>query len=388
MSKLGKWKKPLFWGVFLALIALYFVCRDKPIERYPLDLKVTVVDYTTPFATYKEHQGIIWMLNHLQVRAPGGYRAWRVGNDYIGYYPHLRNSPVRLADHNIGQSDVLYLADTYGVYRDDLEGIEEKKAHMDYSPLVFGGLSLADAQQVSRFVNRGRGTLIVEFNSICDPTEGPAREIIEELTELEWSGWVGRTFVSLYDPNDVPAWLPREFARQYPGVELPKTPSLVLVDRSGHLKVFSARAVLSIAPRIELTPAGVIDLAVMSAPVPYFYWFPLMRSTSKNVRVYARWRFPDREDINTFLRTERLDEAPPVITRTMRGDSRIYHFGGDFADIDFDPGDPKKGTFEQRRDDTPLEEGVSSAPVFWHIYAPIMTRILTDQAQRAAPEES
>jgi hypothetical protein len=372
----AKWKTRAIYVVLFALaVVLWIQIRPERDVRKPIDLKVTIVDYTVP-SDYRKHIGIIWVLNNLRVRAPGGFRAWRPTRDYVGYYPDRRNASTRLESASLRGIEVLYIADTYGVYRDDVAD----KANLPEgdAPLLFGGLSLGDAMAASRFVSRG-GTLFAEFNSFCDPTQAEARRVMEELLGVEWSGWTGRLFLNPGDENEVPAWVRREFTRQFPDRPFPQKPMLLFVNREAKLFVVEGTNMAAMVPRIELTAEGIIDLGVMTPPVPYYGWFPLMRQRHR-IDIYARWQLPHTEEVENFLREQQLDRKPPVITRKTGGTSRAFYLGADFSDLDFDPGRAVDTSLVERRLRTPLDEGPSTAPAFFHLYAPMMAHLLPQSA--------
>lgn len=379
-------KLATYLGVTGGLAALAFVGwrTCSPTEQWKrmrtVDLDVIIVDYTVPFESYKEHLGIVWMLGHRKVRPPGGAPSWRADEHYVGYRPTDRDHPVRIADIDTSSADVIYIADTYGVYRDDLLHVAEQRAHMDYNPVVFGGLSAGDALALEAFTRRG-GTLIAEFNTLCEPTDEAVRARMEALLGVTWSGWVGRVFIDPHDRSDVPYWLPREFARQYPDRELPRAPSLVLVDRHGRLEVFSAESVAAISPRVVMTESGRARFPRATANVPYYYWFALMRERP-GAEVHARMTLPERADLRALLDEIGVPPMPAMLTEREDG-QHIIQLSGEFGDLDFDPGDhASAGVIERHARNPAYLDGITSAPVFWRFFAPIMDQVLAELERR------
>ncbi len=85
--------------------------RDRPI----LALRVAVVDYTVPFTNFREHAGVMWVLDHQRVATPDGAPRWDPARHYVGYQPTARATPRRLETLASARLDLIYVADTYGV---------------------------------------------------------------------------------------------------------------------------------------------------------------------------------------------------------------------------------------------------------------------------------
>jgi hypothetical protein len=351
-----------------------------------VDLGILVVDYTVPFDNYREHAGLFWLLNHRKIRAPvapppgaaAGYgEAWQLARDYVGYRPDDREHPVRLAHVNRSGAQLIYVADTYGVYKDDLRHIDSQTAHMDYTALVFGGLSDGDAYALSDFVGRG-GLLVAEFNAFCEPTGIEQRKHMQDVFGVDWTEWVGRVFADPYDPGDVPHWLPREFARQYPGKELPHSPILLLVARDGHLIVLAGPSLIDVAPRVVMTGAGRKRYPSAPGDAPYYFWFSLVRARPDTI-VHARLQLPKIEGVPEFLATIAAGAEPPALTERVAGPGRAIYFVGDFADIDFDPGEyDNENSISNGAELVSSLSGMTTGPAFWRFYAPVMDQLLRE----------
>lgn len=355
-------------------------------QRPPLLLRVLPVDYTVPFDNYKEHLGIFWLLNHLKVVPPPGADRWSPERDYLGYSPLDRDNPRRISGRRPLSADLIYIADTYGVYRDDLKGIATRQAHMDYNPLVFGGLSLQDAQALEGYA-AGGGHLIVEFNSLCDPTGDKPRAIMERLLGVRWTGWVGRLFIDPHDKANVPWWLPRIFDKQYPGQELPHQPMLIFVNRAGELVWVARSSVDQLAPRVEMTPRGKKDFHDLTEDTRYFYWFALVEARP-GTETYAELVLPPGIAQEPGLVRRKIPTRTPLFTELTGAPSRRIYLAADLADVDFELGEfGRAGAIEARADSVFTAAQVSSSPIFWRFYAPVIRRVLwdLDRQLNAAP---
>lgn len=336
------------------------------------DLNVVVLDYTVPFENYREHAGVHWLLNHLKVQAPTDPQ-WS-DTDYVGYHPDDREHPTRLSEVDLTGVDLVTIADVYGVYVDDLIEPDLQLAHNDYSEVIFGGLREPDAKALDDYVERG-GTLIAEFNTLAHPTSGVARLILEELLGVQWSGWVGRVFIDPHDEGDVPAWLPRNWAAQNHGAELPHEPSLVLVDEEGTLAIFSGPSVNDVLPRVQLTEGGAERFPGARSGKPMHYWFTLVRAHGDSI-VHAEFDMPDRPGLRTWLLAHDLETSPPVLTEYQGG--RTWHMAGEFVDLDFDPGHfDRWGTITWRRWFNSPKVGIST-PAYWGFYTPVAAQLVRE----------
>jgi hypothetical protein len=362
--------------------------RSKPY----VDLGVLVVDYTVPFDNYREHSGLFWLLNHEKVRAPVPPQAagkdyaepWQPARDYVGYRPSDRDHPLRLSHVNRRGTQLIYVTDTYGVYRGDLLHIDTRSAEMDYTPLVFGGLSSGDTYALSDFVGQG-GMVVAEFNTFCEPTGLDERKRMEDLFGVDWTDWVGRVFADPYDTDDVPHWLPREFAKQYPGATLPRSPILLLAERTGRLLVLPGPSIADVAPRVVMTGAGAQRYPQAAHDAPYYFWFSIMRARA-GTTVYAQLLLPNIEGVTQLLGSLGLGLAPPALTERDVGTGRAIYFAGDFADMDFEPGSYERAdAISDNAERLSALTGMTTAPAFWLFYAPVVQQLLSEAASARKP---
>lgn len=359
-------------------------------QRPYVDFGIQVLDYTVPFDNYREHAGLLWLLSHRKIRPPhvphdadpDKGEPWDLALDYVGYRPTDRAHPQRFSPIDFGHTDMIYITDTYGVYKDDLEHIDSRTAHMDYTPLVFGGLSEADVQTLSDFVAKG-GQLLAEFNTFCDPTGDDSRRHLERVFGVQWTEWVGRVFADPYDTGDVPHWLPREFEHQYPGRELPHAPILLLIARDGTLELFEGPSLDEVAPRVEMTPEGRRRYPDAAGDAPYYFWFGIVKAQPETL-VHAKLKFPALPGLAELLERIGAGLEPPALTVNTYEAGRGIYLVGDFADLDFDPG-PYTSVDALRDGLRRLGPagGISTAPVFWRFYAPVMDQLLVEGIERA-----
>jgi hypothetical protein len=385
-----------------------------------LPLKVELVDYTVPYDHFAEHTASMWAFNHLKLKPPLDADEWSRNNHYIGPPPFQPYVKHRLSDrgemdHSV---DLIYVADTYGVYRDDfttqvmvddvrtevtpstdpklLKTLFEEDAiqvHMDYSKLIFGGLSNNDLTVLERHVDRG-GDLFFEFNSFCDPTETLERVRAENLAGIEWTEWSGRFFLNPQDPDDAPAWLPRLFKEQYPNDELPSDPSLLLIHRSGRLFLISSPNAKDVIPHLEVKPNHQDRFQIYNHP-PYFFWFGVMARMSRE-RLVERGHSPEQSPAQVIAELElplvkgreaiyemlSIPNKIPLLTEFSVEDTKRYYLSIDGSDIRDHLGRYPFAGLTTLNALSPKNRGVSISQrsTFWQFYLPMIRQILWERS--------
>ena len=338
--------------------------------------RVQLVDYSVPFISGREHSGAIWLLNHDKYQAPTGNR-WTLTGSHAGYDPTDREHPRPISSLDLSQTDWLMVTDAYGVYKDDLKQIELERAHMDYSERIFGGLSDADAQAIVDLSARGKHILL-EFNSIEEPTTPAARAQIEDLFGITWTGWVGRTFISLYDTLDVPRWLPREYLQQYGNDRMPLGPALAMVHRDGRLRIIADLVPERVAPHVTLTAQGVSVLGTAKGGGGYPIWFPVL-TARPGTEVLAEFVLPSLRVMDSLRAAESIPLRIPMLTRRTDGGSHRVYLAADLADAGFPTGRYAFAGLARYRAATQAElTAATQSPErdFWQFYVPAVRALL------------
>lgn len=86
----------------------------------PIHLEVAIIDKTVPDESFREHLGITWLLNHMKyVKRDGA--SYDLATDYYGFVPddHQQTYSIRPLPDSYNDVDLIYVADTYGVYEED-----------------------------------------------------------------------------------------------------------------------------------------------------------------------------------------------------------------------------------------------------------------------------
>lgn len=104
--------------VLVVLLLLLSILLSLPFVLWLLtptkNLAVTVYDKSVPTTKAEQHQNLGWFLSHFKYPTEEGAR-FRTRSTYLGYHPGEEN-PIRDLSSLDERTDLLYIADTYGVY--------------------------------------------------------------------------------------------------------------------------------------------------------------------------------------------------------------------------------------------------------------------------------
>ncbi len=397
--------------------------------RPELPLKLSLVDYTVPYDNYAEHSASVWAFNHLKLTPPAlvdsssssmdvqTYEPWRYETAYTGpepFKPYIQKQlsqtyPLESIQH--GQAlpyDLIYIADTYGVYREDFvtkikqEGQikeissttdpdllkllfdqGEIEVHMDYSKLIFGGLSEDDLSVIEGHTKRG-GDVFFEFNAFCDPTKPHVRARAESVVGVEWTGWSGRFLPNPHDKNDSPHWLERQFKTQYPDKELPKVPSLLLAHRDGRVFLIESQEEGSeVIPTLHVNKDYRERFTMANTPY-YYFWFAIMKPIpDKEVSVLAEIHLNAPSEQREIYSLLNIPTRIPLLTERAVGDSHRFHLSIDGSDIREELGQYDYAGLAFLNSLSPKNRGmgVNQRKVFWQFFLPMLKVVLWERTE-------
>lgn len=379
--------KSLRWIVPLLLLpALALVPWACHALRPPRPLDVVVVDRTVAYANRIEHRSLFWLLSQLHVvRADG--RPYDAATDYVGTFPGPTpgDPPARstLLTAEAASADLVYVADTYGVYRDDLLSGAEMKTALERSPRLVGGLELSEAVVLRDAVERG-GLAVAEFNTMASPTATAARRVVEETFGVRWSRWIGRYFARLDSREEVPEWLRRVWEREHGADWEFAGPGYVVTRDDAECEVLRVGVEVD---DIGLTISRVrpVDplLAHAADDVGYPFWFEWV-TAGPDAETLAEFAWRVSEDGARRLEARGLPASFPAVTRRRSaGGGVAYYLAGDFADNPMpDRPVPFAGYLRLRYH----MEGARIAPgetaFYFRFYAPLVTAVLEEAERR------
>lgn len=343
-------------------------------------MNVLIIDKTVPDQTYREHKGITWALNHYKFTKEDD-TAYDLASDYVGFHPqddyHYRITSLTDTSHQ--SHDLIYMADTYGVYEEEFFGDNQEG---NRSELIYGGLTMEEVAFLETAVFDNQTALIAEFNSFASPTETAVKERFTSLLGIEWNGWIGRYFTELdrTQSDEIPVWMIENYERQMedewafsgPGLVFVRDDDFLIVLEEG--KDFEGNGV-----SFEFTEAGeeFFDESLTSR---YDYWFDVVEATDADV--LAEYHLGLTEEGKERLGEFSISEEFPAVTYRSHQGTPLFYFAGDYADLETTP------SFYQYRGLDRLNRAISrlqfrgDSAFYYRAYLPMMRHILNSTYSR------
>lgn len=370
---------------FMALIIIVLIFAFAyPFYKWstmnPVPMNIWIVDKTVPNTDYREHKGLMWVLNNDKIVNPKTGEAYRYDSDYYGFFPidkdHYDIKELVAQDQ---QPDLIYLADTYGVYKDDYLSVNKEGSR---SELLYGGLNDKELALIKKNLSGGN-TIIGEFNTASAPTNIANREQLSEIFRLNWLGWSGRYFKDLTKGVEIPSWTVSDYEAQSGEKWNFEGEGFVLV--SDNDKVVVLRKGIEIGSK-DLTfsfEKSYFDEFGIDKTVPYDYWFEFTQ-TNPSADILANYQIDLTEKGQAVFDNLGLPKTFPATIRSKNTQYTSYYFAGDFADStnsgkwsDFYGYSKLKSIFT-------LGAKGDNSQFYWKCYVPMMTKILKDIAQHKA----
>jgi hypothetical protein len=333
-------------------------------------LSVVIVDKSVAKTTERKHAGLAWVLNHEKVAPPKGSSRFDSTTDYVGSRPATSGTRRRVAVPTT-PTDLVYLADTYGVYAS-----EAGQTPYDLRPqLIDGGMSVEELRSLITHLEPG-GTLIGEFNTIGPPTPPAARALMSTTFGVKSTGWLVRYFEHLDLTPDLPKWLPTVWRRQTGFGWTFRGPGYVFITDLGRIQVLlegidTPREALSLhVDERVATSYGTIPT------IRYDNWAEVLTADPK-AEVLAAY------DLRlTASGVKKMQGIPisgrfPAIIRTRTPQRTTYYFAGDWSERSESSRYDYTGIAHWKRR-VASDERNSIEPLFWGIYVPLMQRIIDE----------
>ena len=351
--------------VLILPIILWFLEPEKK-------LQIAIIDKTVPNETFREHLGITWLLNHLKYTNDKS-KAYDQQIDYFGFVPieEQKSYEIRSLPTNYDEYEVIYLADTYGVYTEDLPWIQKSREGAR-SEKIYGGLEKEEwSAIVERLNKKEKSLLIAEYNTIASPTNETVRNSVGDYLGLDWSGWTGRHFDEL-DPKknkEIPKWILDEFGDswKYSGegyifvndIEF----EVVVLESEKHMKDGGINIAFTDEGREQFGLADSSD---------YKYWFDIVNPKDGST-VLANYEWELTREGKDLLRKHGIPLEFAAVISNEHGASSSYYFAGDFNDIADAPFFYQiKGLQSVYK----IAQKFSDNAFYWSIYFPMMKSIL------------
>jgi len=365
--------------MFIGFVILLFIFSS-PFWTWQLkaskNLDVLIIDKTVPDQSYREHKGLVWLLNHLKLKK-NGEEKYNTDEDYIGFIP--TNPPqfeTRKLPEDLSPYDILYLADGYGVYKEEYLGRNQEG---NRSELLYGGMTKVEVEALSSSLIENKQTLIAEFNTFGSPTEESVRSDFYHLLNLDWTGWMGRYFQDL-SSNEVPAWVKQNYESQYNKSFNYKENGFVFVNEDDQVLVLTEKDISNGHALFTFTKKGAEQFD-MKETVPYHYWFDIVKAREEQ-EVQATFELPLTDSGKKKLDEHDIPHTFPAVIHHQNQLYDTYYFAGDFVDQEKVPGLYQMNGILWWQRLFSFEQAGRTDTFFWKAYVPMMTSILTNNEER------
>lgn len=341
-------------------------------------LDIIVLNKTLPIAKkngnneetpdYSMHRGIFWIINHLKLKNPSTNSSYNFKTDYYG---NLIDSNGQMYTKSLSEikkvPDIIYLSDTYGTGKSKKNGNEAEG---------ISGFTEAEAALVSAFNLRGT-TVIGEYNIAGEPTELNVRKDLENIFNLEFSGWTGKFFSELSSEVDVPDWLRSAYEKRYGKKWKLSGAGLVLVSSSNIIVLqrdidFDDKSI-----RIKATEEMSKKFNT-STEINYYNWFDIVKPKS-GASVLAWYDLNLTESGNKQIQTLGLQNSFPAVIYNGSGSGSAYYLAGNFSEYR----EPWKMNFFYGASwlykKFSLDNEGDYSYFYWNFYNPLISEILSTE---------
>ena len=345
----------------IILTSPFWLWKIEPSKK----LNVLIVDKTVPNPTYREHKGLVWILNNAKY-LKNGQKPYSEKQDYKGFVPETEKKyTIDPLPKDLNQYDVFYLTDQYGVYKDDFyrENPSGKR-----SAKIYGGLKSSEVNQIEKTLIHSKGkTLIAEFNTFASPTSETAKAEIANLLNVEWSGWIGRYFSDL-NSREVPEWVKENYQKQNKKWTF-NGEGFVFVSSNDYVVVIANEDVKDNGLLLQLTDKGK-EHFTHDIKGKYQYWFDIIEPMDKN-EVLASYKLPISSSAKEKLKGYGIPDHFPAVIYHQNAKYSSYYFSGDYADEAEVP-----EIYQTKGFDTWKRTFGAKDSFYWQAYVPMMKDIL------------
>ncbi len=378
--------KLVFWKYLPLLILLVFI----PLLSFLVwlfyperTLEILVVDKTVTGDQYHEHQSFFWILKYQKyIKNDGEF--YDKSQDYLGY--HLGDTPEsgsgddlsRLSDREISEKikniDLLFFADTYGVFENDFS----KDNPNERSKKIYGGLNRGDLSLLAEASKQDK-TIIVEFNSMASPTSKSIRVEFENQIGVKWTGWISRYFEELDTAinQNIPRWFIKNYLDQHENQWPMRGQGLVFVHEDGRVEALTYQ--LDYKNQIPEIRTQRLNKAGFKLPevVPYPDWFDIVL-VERDYEVISYYDIDPSASGVEKLRLMGLPRFFPATVVKNSDQGLFYYLAGDFSDLRSDLGSARFSGLPKLWQGFHLVSDYNDRKsFFWNYYFPLMSQILS-----------
>ncbi len=352
-------------------------------------LEIVLVNKSVPDENRTEHSAINWIFTQERLTSNDG-TAYDKNSDYFGFFPRLGGDfVVRDFDQYdsleivelVNSTDLVYLADAYGVYSHDYGGDLNQR-----NRLLYGGLNKSDVAFVQEMRNQNK-LVIGEFALFGPPTPHAIRDSMESIFGVGWSGWIGRYFISLDSTaNDaLPSWVINLYQDKH-GPSWPYHDSGVVLVRGSEILILEYGKELNLeTPFIETPPVHCEGFGLPEI-VNYPFWFDIVSSPHRENQVISIFHLPVNDRGDSLLTAHGIPKLFPAVLREISGEHPFYYFSGDFSDNPVPQNTAYfKGIAWLQSFFYNSNQADDRREFFWRYYRPLLTSILRAEIEGTLP---
>ncbi|MFD2129922.1 hypothetical protein ACFSKI_01445 [Pseudogracilibacillus auburnensis] len=364
---------------FICLMSCLFIFSS-PFWLWKLQpskhVNVLIIDKTVPDTSYREHKGLIWLLNHLKFTKADG-KPYDVKEDYSGFVP--KNPPdfdVKELPEDLSAYEIIYLADSYGVTEDEYHGdkVEGKRSN-----ILYGGMTMDEVEAIKHSLINNNQTFIAEFNSFGSPTDEEVKKLLYELLHVNWTGWIGRAFHQLHS-EEVPSWVKETYEKQSGETYNFSGYGVVFVHEGGEVVILHKDDLNEEGVSMKLSDAGA-SFFQLDGTYDYDYWFDIVEP-NKTSNVEANFQLALSTSGTEKLADKNIPTTFPAIIYHQHPQYESYYFAGDFVDQKEVPSLYQSKGIAWWKKVTSVQKKGRTDTFFWKAYVPIMTTILGESKEK------
>ncbi|TDL66389.1 hypothetical protein E2R56_22740 [Rhodococcus qingshengii] len=340
------------------------------------ELNVLIFDKTVPDQTYREHKGLVWILNNAKY-VKENKKPYEINKDYKGFVPkNGQKYSITSLPNDLRTYDVYYLTDQYGVYEEDFVGENETG---EKSSIIYGGLESSDIDRIEQALLGEKGkTLIAEFNTFASPTPDIVRDKLANLLNLEWTGWIGRYFPDLNN-SEVPIWVREQYEVNNKKWNF-KGKGFVFVNKNNEIVVVDQENVKKNGALFNLTKKGE-SYFKRELQGKYQYWFDINVARS-NDEILAEYNLPITDSKKEELKGLGIPTNFPAIIHHQNAKYNSYYFAGDYADEAEVP-----AIYQTKGLDVWKKHFGTQGSFYWEVYVPMMKVLLASDLKQTVKQE-
>ncbi|TWT06332.1 hypothetical protein FQV26_00515 [Planococcus sp. CPCC 101016] len=375
---------PLLAVVILLVlpIIIWFFKEEKIVN-------IAIIDKTVPTESFREHIGLTWLLNHHRYVTESG-DVYKADEHYYGFVPDEKAKSYTIRDlpEDLSGTDLIYLADSYGVYEEDLPWQSSEKKPGS-SSMIAGGLDMSEWQTIKQQVQSQGTDLIVEFNTFASPTPKDVAQDMNEFLGLEWSGWSGRYFADLHSSDgEVPQWIVDNYEKNDVNWDFEGAGFVLVNDATGEIVVLSEEdgEVGSGGIRLAYSEQGKEHFGLTDSP-SFGYWFDINQAAA-GTEILANYQWDLQDAGSKKLEDAGIPENFPALFHQSKSEADLYYFAGDFVDIDDTPSFYRYSGFSKLRSFLSMESLDAEKSFYWQTYVPMMETILANTENKTVAVET